>query len=251
MIASVKLGLDERLVIESGVNHYKVVGPGRIWLRAGQRSITQLYVGPRTQSFTFSQIYTAEKVPLEVSLQIRYQIAPDLFKPDLLPALVKLNEGGWKDTLQWQTQYLVQQMVADHTWQDLGRQAVQHRLEGQLSHSLAEDLKGIALSISNIYLTKLVLPVSLQRTITQAAQDEVEARGRALVLKEYLNIFGHSLPEAMPHIIQWELLTMLHKSDNPQLLLTATGLSLELSQQNPTKSSQPVLQMSLPAFQKG
>jgi len=73
---------------------------------------------------------------------------------------------------------------------------------------------------------KTELPDALQRTLVQAERDSVEPHGRALVLKQYASIFDCSLAEAMPYIIQWELLSILRKNGNPQLWLTSSALSL-------------------------
>ncbi|RME76843.1 MAG: hypothetical protein D6784_05010, partial [Chloroflexi bacterium] len=45
-------------------------------------------------------------------------------------------------------------------------------------------------------------------------------------LESYKKIFGDDLYRAMPYIIQWELMNMLHKSGNAHLILAADGLKV-------------------------
>jgi hypothetical protein len=98
-------------------------------------------------------------------------------------------------------------------------------LERQLTQTLADYLKVIGLNITSVCLIKTELPDNLQRTIVQAERDGLEPRGRASVLKEYFDIFGNNLAQAMPYIVQWELLNALHKNGQPQVLLTSSALS--------------------------
>jgi hypothetical protein len=90
---------------------------------------------------------------------------------------------------------------------------------------------------------------SLQRTIIRSEQDGIEAGGRAKVLKEYFDIFGDRLSQAMPYIVQWELLNTLHKKGNPQLLLGASSLSLGATPASNGDDSSSRYQFSLPIFQ--
>jgi hypothetical protein len=55
----------------------------------------------------------------------------------------------------------------------------------------------------------------------------LESQGRALILKEYFDLFGHNLPQVMPYLAQWELLSKLRKDSNLDLILTSNGLSLD------------------------
>ncbi len=227
MLSWIKLNPNERLLIESRVNQYKVVGPGWVWLTPRQHPLTTLYIGPSSQAFQFDEVRTVEEVPLKITVQVLYRIDPHLFTNDLLSKIPGLNDGGWSGILHWQTEYVLRLLVADYAWRDLGRQQVQERLERQLTQTLADRLKTIGLDIGSVCLVKTELPLNLQKTLIQAERDQIEAQGRAAVLKEYFDIFGDSLPRAMPYIIQWELLNTIHKNDHPQLLLTAAGLSLE------------------------
>lgn len=156
-----------------------------------------------------------------------------------------LNEGGWQGIVQWRTEYVLRQWLADYSWQTLPQQKVQQRLERQLTQTLAEYLEKVALKLMAVCLVRTILPDKLQRTIVQAEQDGVEPRGRALVLREYFDIFGANLAQAMPYIVQWELLNTLHKNGNAQLLFTGTAPSLPdtADQEQPTP---PIFQMKLP-----
>jgi hypothetical protein len=132
-------------------------------------------------------------------------------------------------------------------WQALGHEEVQKRLERQITCTLADRLKSIGLNIFSVCLVKTELPVNLQKTLIQAEQDSIEAQGRAKVLKSYFEFFGDSLPKAMPYIIQWELMNTIHKNGDPQILLTAEGLSTKPSLPlNGANRLPPVLHMQLP-----
>lgn len=221
MLGRVKAGLNERFLVERGVNQLKVVGPGWVWLTPGQRHVATINVGPQGQSFVFEQVETVEKVPLEVDVQLLYRIDPDLFTDDLLPSLPGLSEGGWLHVLRWQTEHVLRRLVADYSWQDIGRENIQPRLERQLAWTLAERLRGIGVNLSGVCLIKLTLPIGLEKTLVRAVQDKVEVQGRLAVLQEYQKLLGPNLPQVMPYLVQWELLTMLHRSGNLQLLSTA------------------------------
>lgn len=243
------LNPNERWVIESGINHYQVIGPGWVWIKPWQRVITKLEVEPQGQALQFNEVRTAENVPLNVALQVLYQVDPDLFTADLLPKLPKLNEAGWQYVLKWRAEHTLRSLLVGYAWQELGKVETQHKLERRLTQTLADALKVIGLKIIAVYLVKIELPADLQQTLIQVEQDGLEPRGRAAVLKEYFDLFGHNLPQAMPYIVQWELLNMLRKNGNPNLILTASGLSLD---QDHTPEPVPsVFQMQLPLPTRG
>lgn len=250
MITWVSVKQNQRLLVERGINQYKVMGPGWVLLMPGQHPLTMLDVGPKSQAFVFDEVQTVEKVPVEVTVQVLYQIEPTLFTDDLLPNVPALNESGWQKVLKWQSEHVLRQLLANHSWQDLGQQRVQQHLEQQLTLILDKRLKGIALNISNVSLIKTALPVNLQKTLVQAEQNGIEARGRAVVLKEYFRIFGKNLPKVMPYVVQWELLNVLHKNGGPQLILTGANLSLQ-TPISEAKPSQSILhQMGMPVLQE-
>jgi hypothetical protein len=241
----IKLRPNERLVVERGVNQYQLVGPGRVWLRPWDKALTTLNIGPQGQALQINEVRTVENVPINVTVQVIYQVDPTLFGDGFLAKLRGLNEGGWQGILQWRTEYVLRQWLADYSWQTLQQQNIQQRLERQLTHTLAESLEKVALKLLAVCLVRTTLPDKLQRTIVQAEQDGVEPRGRALVLREYFDIFGADLAQAMPYIVQWELLNTLHKNGNAQLLLTSTAPPLP---DNPDQGqpAPPVFQMKLP-----
>lgn len=244
------LNPNERWLIESGVNHYRVVGPGRIWLKPWQRVRAKLYVGPQGQAFPFNTVRTVENIPVEMNVQVLFQVDPALFTADLLSKIPTLNEGRWQGVLRWRVEHVLRQMVADYSWRDFGKQTIQQRLERHLTQTLADSLKVIGLKVTAVSPVKTVLPTPLQHTIIEAEQDGLEPRGRALVLKEYFEVFGQNLTEAMPHIIQWELLNLLRKNGHPNLILTASGLAFD-QQSSGAEPSQPVFQMQLPLPMNG
>lgn len=240
---------NERWVIESGINHYQLIGPGRVWLKPWQRVLTKLEIGPQGQSLQFNEVRTAENVPLKAVLQVLYQVDPDLFTPDLLLKLPRLNEVGWQYVLKWRTEHTLRSLLAGYAWSELSKAETQPKLERRLTQTLADALKVIGLKITAVYLVKIELPADLQRTLLQTEQDGLEPRGRAGVLKEYFDLFGHNLPQAMPYIVQWELLNMLRKNGNPNLILTAAGLSL--GSEHTSEPLPSVFQMQLPLATKG
>jgi hypothetical protein len=245
-----KLLPDERLLIESGTNNYQLLGPGRVWIKPWQRVLVKLYVGPQGQSLSFNEVRTVENIPVNISMQLLYRVDPALFTGDLLPKLPGLNEGGWQEVLRWRTEHVLRQMLANYAWRELGHQTMQPRLERQLTQTLADYLKRIGLNIASACLVKIELPIALQKTIIQAERDGIEPRGRASVLKEYFDIFGHDLAQAMPYIVQWEVLNTLQKSDKAHLLLTSS-VSIPDEPSPRHQPPQPVFQMQLPLPREG
>ena len=223
----VKLAPNERLLIEQGVNQYKIAGPGRVWLWPWQRAVTRFTVGRHSQSFKFEEVRTQQQVPLSITVRVSYEIDPTLLNTEeLRPKIPGLQEQGWHTALHWQTEYVLRQMVADYDWINLGRQAIQERLERQLVHTLTGRLEKIALKVNGVFLVNIALPVGLQKTLLRAEQDCIEATGRARVLQEYSNIFGRQIPAAMPYILQWETMNMLRKNGQSHLLLAQANLPL-------------------------
>jgi hypothetical protein len=240
-----KLNPDERLLVVNGATHYKLVGPGLVVLAPWQKALTKLYIGPQGQPCEFREVRTAENIPVDVTAQVIYQVDPDLFSNDLLPKIPGLNEGGWKSILKWRVEHILRQMLASYSWRKLSQPEIQSRLERQLTQTLTACLKIIGLKIMSVCLVKIGLPGNLQNTILRAERDGIEPRGRALVLKQYFDIFGHDIAQAMPYIIQWELLNVMHKKDGQQFVFTNSLLSPD--QQPPGNGSiQSVFQMQLP-----
>jgi len=68
MIRWTLLNPNERLLVETPINHYRVVGPGQVLLVPLQKALARLYVGPMGHSFHYSEVRTAE----DVSLNIRH-----------------------------------------------------------------------------------------------------------------------------------------------------------------------------------
>jgi hypothetical protein len=224
---AIKVAPNERLLIEQGVNQYKIAGPGRVWLAPWQRVVTQFKVGSHSQPFKLDEVRTREQVPLNLTGRVSYEI--DLIQlntEQLLPKIPALQEQGWHNALQWQTEYVLRQLVADYDWPNLGRQAVQERLERQLVLTLSDRLRKIGLRVTGAYLVNIELPLKLQKTLLQAEQDCIEATGRARVLQQYFNIFGRQIPAAMPYILQWETMNMLRKNGQSHLLLAQANLPL-------------------------
>jgi hypothetical protein len=239
----IKLGPDERLLVEHRLNQYKLIGPGRIWLWPWQRPLVKLYTGPQGEMMQVNQVRTAENVPVNVSLQLIYQVDPTLFTPELLPKLIGLQAGGWPAILRWRTEHILRQLLAGCAWRDLNQEASQERLERRLTQTLAERVKIIGLNIYAVCLIQTELPAELQQTIIQTERDRLEPRGRALVLKEYLELFGH---QAMSHIVQWELLNVLRRNGQPNIILTTNGLLLD----RVGAGHEPIFQMELPFMQR-
>ncbi len=240
-----KLSPNERLLVESGINHFRVVGPGLVWLAPWQRARARLFIGPQGQSIRLNEVRTREDIPVNVTIQVLYRVNPDLFGEELLPKLPALNAGGWQGMLQWRTEAILRPLLAGYPWRGLNSEELQQRLEQQLGLTLADRLKKVGLDLLSVSLVKTELDPALQQTIIRAERDQIEARGRALVLREYLQTFGPNLPYAMPHIVQWELLNLLHKNGQTQFLLSAAGLTPG----GPVSEAalpQPVLQFKLP-----
>ena len=103
----------------------------------------------------------------------------------------------------------------------------------------------VGLEIIAICLVKTELPANLQKTLIQAEQDNIEAQGRAGVLKNYMEVFGDNLPQAMPYIMQWELMNTIHKNGDPKIFLTNENISpkIPLAMNGATP---PLFQMQLP-----
>ncbi len=241
----IKLNPNQRLLIESWINHYRVVGPGLIWLKPWQKALATLNIGPQGRSLRYEAVRTAEGIPIDIDLKILYRIDPDLFQNQLLPKVEWLNSGGWPNILEWRTESVLRQLVVSYGWRDLSHQPVRKRLERHLTQTLASVVKNIGLNVMTICLVKTELPIRLQKTMVQAEMDGIEARGRTAVLREYLDIFSQDLPQTMQQIVQWELLNMLHKKGDPHLLLTSSSLSLD-NFSTEKGEPRPSLQLGLP-----
>lgn len=214
------LNPNERLLVVSPVNKYKVVGPGRVWITPRQKIISKIYVGTQGRSLEFDDVRPAEDLSMKMKVQVVYQVDPELFTEQLLPKIEWLNDGGWQNVLQWQVEYVLRTLVGQHPWRNLKREEIKQRLERRLAQTLADRVKIMGLNILAFCLVKIELPDNLQRTLTRAEQDMAEAQGRLEVLKGYREVFGESMHQAMPYIIQWEMLNTIHKND-PQILLSA------------------------------
>jgi regulator of protease activity HflC (stomatin/prohibitin superfamily) len=240
-----KLNPNERLLIENGINHYILLGPDIVLLFPWQKALAKLDVGPQERTLQFERVQTVENVPVKVTIEVCYQVGVDLLTDDLLSKLPGLSQGGWRDILQRRAEQVLRRMLAGYSWRELGQRTFQQRLEQELSQTLVDHLKGFGLKVTSVCLVQTELPDNLQNTIVQAEQDSLEPRGRALVLKEYAGIFGGPLSQAMPYIVQWELLSLLHKNGLPQLFLTSSDLSLGGRSAN-GRVPQSTFQMQLP-----
>ena len=132
----IKLTPDERLLIESGINRYKVVGPDLVWIMPWQRPCAKLYIGPNFVPVECRNARVSDDVPVNVSLTVTYRVNPDLFTADLLPRLPRLNEGGWRSFVQLRTEAVVRRLLARLPWRELKENAVQTNLETQFSKAL-------------------------------------------------------------------------------------------------------------------
>lgn len=247
MMKVTKVGLQERLLVEDGINRYKLLGPGLAWLAPWQRERARLYVGPNAVSVDCDRVRVSEDIPVNVLVKVIYRVTPDLLTEKLLPRVPGLVDGGWRNIVHWRTEAVVRRLFGRYHWRDLKTEPAQVELEQQISQALVERLAMLALEVMAVTLVKTELDARLQKTIVGAAQDGIEAGGRAEVLKQYFDLFGDRLSQVMPYIVQWELLNTLHKKGNPQLLLAASGLSLGPALPA-SKTGGPVYQMRLPQF---
>lgn len=244
------LNPDERLLIVSGDHHYELLGPGLVVVLPWQEALTKLYLGPQGQSYEFGEVRTVENVPVDISAQVTYQIDPNLFNHDLWPKIPGLNqEEGWKNILKRRAEHILRQMLSCYNWCKLNQPETQSRLERQLMQTLATCLEGIGLKIISVCLVKIELPGTLQNTILRAERDAIEPQGRLLVLKQYLDLFGPDIAQAMPYIVQWELLNVMHKKDGQQFLFTDSVLTLNQKSPGSNGATQPLFQMQLPQSQ--
>lgn len=245
----VKLDPNDRLLIEYRPNRYKVIGPGHVVIWPWHAVLARLYVGVRGHDFLLKAIRTVENVPLDIHIKTLYLIDPELFTDGLLPKVPILNEKGWVSVLEWRLEHISRSLIATYSWREISKQKVQEQLERLLTQTLAGYMANIGMKVSGVFLIKIELPTDLQNTILQTERDGIEPRGRALVLKEYFEIFGTDLPQVMPYIVQWETLNVLHKNGKAQFLLTHSGLtSAPNGHFSGNGSAQPLLQMPLPFY---
>jgi regulator of protease activity HflC (stomatin/prohibitin superfamily) len=242
-----KLNPDERLLVLSGDHHYELLGPGLVVVLPWQQALTKLYLGPQGQSCELGEVRTVENVPVDITAQVNYQIDPGLFSDDLWSKIPELNqEEGWKKILKRRTEHILRQMLASYSWRKLNQPEIQSRLERQFEQILATCLKSIGLKIISVCLVKIELPGTLQNTILRAERDAIEPQGRLLVLRQYLDLFGPDMAQAMPYIIQWELLNMMHKKDGQQFLFTDSALTLNQKPRSSDGAAQALFPMRLP-----
>jgi hypothetical protein len=220
----IKLSPNERLLVESWVNRYRLVGPGLVWVKPWQKVRARLYIGPNAISIDCQHVRTREEIPVRVIAKVIYQVKPELITEAVLPRVPALNEGGWKSVVEWRSEALLRRLMAKYEWRALKDEAIQEDLEQQLNQALIDRLAAMGVELIAVNLVKIELGQEMQRTITHAEQDAIEADGRARVLKSYLEIFGDNLTQVMPYIREWEMLNLLHKNDNLQpLLMTNTS----------------------------
>ncbi|MCB0195705.1 MAG: hypothetical protein KDJ65_27385 [Anaerolineae bacterium] len=248
MIRWKKLNPNERLLLESPVNRYRITGPGWVYLTPRQRALATLYIGPQARSLTLEHVRTAENVPLKLAMKIIYKVDTELLTADLLPKIPGLNDGGWSGSVDWHSEYVMRQLMAQRPWQEVNHDEVQKRLERLFTQTLNDRLKGLGLQVIAGCVVRAELPESLQRTLIQGEEDRVEAGSRAKVLQSYIEIFGQNLPQAMPFIVQWEMLNTIHKN-NPHILLTPNG-SLPHLPQALSSASGNIFQMQLPIWEQ-
>ncbi len=205
MLRQLKLPPNERALIVSPVNRYRLCGPGRVWLRLRQEIAARIDVGPRGRPLVYEQVRTAENIPVKIKVQLLTRVDPALLTGELLPKVPALNGGGWDGVTLWQTEYVLRLLVAQQPWQRLNQEAVQQRLERQLKETLADRLVWVGLRVVNTALVSIELPDELQQAIVAAEQDLVQA-------KLYRQIFGGNLAQLLPLITQWELLNSIRKN---------------------------------------
>ncbi len=247
MLQLERLNPNQRLVVESPVNRFKLMGPGRVVLNFRQRILARVYIGPKAQSIHIKAVRTAEGILMDATVQVIYRVDPALLSPELLPRVAGLNEKGWHGALHWQAEYVLRMLMIQYSWRDLPHEDIQKRLERQFTQTLADRLKRLGLNVLGVCLVKTELPIGLQKSLVQAERDKIEAQSRAGILQNYFEIFGNTLSNAMPYIIQWELMNTVHKNGDPKILFTAAGLTPEKSilPLNDTTRS-PAFSMQLP-----
>ncbi len=224
MLQKLKLNPDERVLTVSPVNRYKVLGPGRVWLFLRQKVVTRFSVGFRGNSLVFDNVRSAEDVPLRFTVQLLYRVDPELLKSEMLHRLPGLNSGGWEGVIHWRTEHILRQLISRYAWQQLSQEATLAAVEQTLAQELDRRVKAVGLAVLSAALVKVELPAGLQQSLLEVQQNQLDATARAVILKKYLEVFGPNLAQAMPYIIQWELLNSV-KTSNPQVLLTSAGLT--------------------------
>ena len=95
MLHGTKVNPNERVLIESPINRYKLAGPGRVWLSPRQRILARVYIGPNGSTFKFENVRTVEEVAVDIQVKVIYKADPELFSQELLSRIPPLNEGGW------------------------------------------------------------------------------------------------------------------------------------------------------------
>lgn len=239
-----KLSPDKRLLVETGINRYKLVGPGLVWLRPWYKILTELYVGPQSHSCRLDEVQTNELVPVDVTIKLLYRISPANFHQALLPRIPGLNETGWINILKWRVEHIIRQLFRGISWRNLSKSRLYQRLDRQLALTLADDVREVGLTILSATILKIELPANLQRTLIETERDSVEPHGRALALKKYFAVFGDDLSTVMPSVIQWELLNTMRKTNNSKFLVS--DLSLWSKQTRDDEPAPSLYQMQLP-----
>lgn len=82
-----RLNQDYRILVEVGVNRYKLFGPGLVWLMPWQKILAEIHIAPQVQLLQVNEVQTTELVPVNVSLQVLYRITPENFSDDLARAM--------------------------------------------------------------------------------------------------------------------------------------------------------------------
>ncbi|MCB0192365.1 MAG: hypothetical protein KDJ65_10520 [Anaerolineae bacterium] len=217
----------ERIIVKSGFNvdRYTIKGPGRIFLKPGQKIVAKFHIGPRRESFEIKNVRTFEDVPVNFSLDVSYNVSPELIRDGLLISIQNLNQGIWETILQRTTQHILLKLVANQSWRGLHQPHVQQQIERRLTLTLADQLHPVALNINFAKILNTTLPDELQTAVIREQKQKLEIQSRAKNLATYFDVVGGD-PEKLSWIYAMEELDMLrHKEQLPQFW---SGVSMRL-----------------------
>ncbi|MCB0179954.1 MAG: hypothetical protein KDI62_17105 [Anaerolineae bacterium] len=206
-------------------DRYEIKGPGRVFLKPGQKIMTNFHIGPRREIFEIKNVRTVEDVPINFSLDVLYRVSPELIQDDLLFSIANLNQGGWETIVQRSTQHILPKLISTQSWQGLHQPHIQQQIERRLTMTLADQLHLVALNISFAKILGTTLPEELQSAVIQEQKRKLERQSRVENLASYHDTVGGD-SEKLAWLYAFEELDMLRHKDQLPPLWSGTSIRL-------------------------
>ena len=85
--------LNERILVKRSINQYKLVGPGLVWIKPWEQILVKFRTDPQFYASHVSEVRTVDNIPVDIDVQVLYQVNLNLLKDDLLPRIQAEREA--------------------------------------------------------------------------------------------------------------------------------------------------------------